>query len=64
MALTNATMPYLVRLADLGAEAALAEDPGFLRGLNVAGGKITYAPVARDQGRESVSPQDALAAAA
>jgi alanine dehydrogenase len=64
MALTNATMPYLVRLADLGVEAALAEDPGFLRGLNVAGGQVTYAPVARDQGRESVPPQEALATAA
>src|SRR3954470_8935136 len=36
-ALTNATMPYLVRLADQGI-AALHRDPGFLRGLNVFAG--------------------------
>ena len=64
MALTNATMPYLLRLADLGVEGALDADPGFLSGLNVAGGQVTYAPVARDQGRESVSPREALAALA
>ncbi len=64
LALTNATMPYLVRLADAGVEGALGADPGFLAGLNVAGGKLTYAPVARDQGRESVPAREALAALA
>ena len=44
-ALTNATMPYLLRLADQGLDA-LDDDPGFRAGLNVAGGEITYAPVA------------------
>jgi len=44
-ALTNATMPYLLRLADHGT-GALDDDPGFRAGLNVAGGEITYAPVA------------------
>ena len=38
-ALTNATMPYVVKLADEGVHAALARDPGFLAGLNVAGGQ-------------------------
>ena len=33
-ALTNATLPYVRRLADLGVDAALAEDPGLARGLN------------------------------
>ena len=64
MALTNATMPYLLRLADLGVEGALDADPGFMSGLNVAGGKVTYAPVARDQGRESIPAREALAALA
>ena len=41
---------------------ALASDAGFLDGLNVAGGHITYEPVARDQGLEYTPPQDALAA--
>jgi alanine dehydrogenase len=60
-ALTNATMPYVVRLAEEGVHAALAADPGLLAGLNVAAGAVTSEPVARDQGRERVTPQDALA---
>ena len=63
-ALTNATMPYVLKLADGGAQAALAADPGFMKGLNVAAGKLTYAPVAEDQGLEYTTPQDALAALA
>jgi alanine dehydrogenase len=60
-ALTNATMPYVVRLAEKGVLRALESDPGFMRGLNVAAGEVTYEPVARDQGRTYVAPQDALA---
>ncbi|MCW3000814.1 MAG: alanine dehydrogenase [Conexibacter sp.] len=59
-ALTNATMPYIVKLAAEGVEAALASDPGFLAGLNVAGGEITYAPVAADQGLTAADPLEAL----
>jgi alanine dehydrogenase len=59
-ALTNATMPFVVKLADKG-PAALAGDPGFMAGLNVAAGRVTYAPVANDQGREYTPPQEALA---
>jgi alanine dehydrogenase len=59
-ALTNATMPYVLKLADHGVQAALASDPGFLAGLNVAGGELTYAPVAADQGMEAVEPTVAL----
>jgi alanine dehydrogenase len=61
-ALTNATMPYLLRLADEGVHRALGSDPGFMAGLNVAAGKLTYEPVARDQGLEHTPPEDALAA--
>ena len=60
-ALTNATMPYVLKLADRGVKAALASDPGFAKGLNVAAGKVTYEPVAEDQGLDYVSPADALA---
>jgi alanine dehydrogenase len=60
-ALTNATMPYLIKLADQGVHRALGADPGFMRGLNVAAGKLTYEPVARDQGLEYTAPEDALA---
>ena len=63
-ALTNATMPYVVKLADQGVHQALAGDPGFMQGLNVAAGKVTYEPVARDQGLDHAAPQDALAAIA
>jgi len=63
-ALTNATMPYVVRLADEGVHAALGTDPGFMDGLNVAAGKVTYAPVARDQGLEFTAPEEALTAVA
>jgi alanine dehydrogenase len=52
-ALTNATMPYLVRLAGDGARTALTGDPGFLAGLNVCGGKVTYGPVAEAIGVEA-----------
>jgi alanine dehydrogenase len=60
-ALTNATMPYLIKLADDGVHRALGSDPGFMRGLNVAAGKLTYEPVARDQGLDYTAPEDALA---
>jgi alanine dehydrogenase len=61
-ALTNATMPYLITLASEGVHRALGSDPGFMRGLNVAAGKLTYEPVAREQGLEFTPPEDALAA--
>jgi alanine dehydrogenase len=63
-ALTNATIPYIVKLAEQGAQQALASDPGFMKGLNVAGGEVTYEPVARDQGRPFTPPAEALAAVA
>jgi alanine dehydrogenase len=60
-ALTNATMPYVIKLAEHGVHAALKSDPGFLEGLNVAAGEVTYAPVAADQGLVAVDPLEALA---
>jgi alanine dehydrogenase len=48
-ALTNATMPYVIRLADEGL-AALDGDPSFRAGLNVAGGEVVCAPVAEALG--------------
>ena len=44
-ALTNATLPYVRRLAG-GIDAALESDPGLARGVNVRDGSITYEPVA------------------
>src|SRR5829696_4488679 len=63
-ALTNATMPYVVKLATLGPHEALTADPGFLRGLNVAAGRVTYEPVARDQGLVHTPAAEALRALA
>jgi alanine dehydrogenase len=60
-ALTNATMPYVVRLANEGVHGALSADPGFMQGLNVAAGMLTYQPVARDQGLPYTPPAEALA---
>jgi alanine dehydrogenase len=59
-ALTNATLPYLVKLCDLGVRDALTSDPGFLAGLSTIGGRLTSEPVARDQGREFTPPAEAL----
>jgi len=63
-ALTNATMPYILRLAGEGVHRALSADPGFMAGLNVAAGRVTYEPIAREQGLEFVSPGEALAGVA
>jgi alanine dehydrogenase len=45
-ALNNATLPFALKLANLGAEAAMAADPHLANGLNVSGGKIRHAAVA------------------
>jgi alanine dehydrogenase len=58
--LTNATLPYVVKLADLGAAQALGEDAGLLAGLNVWAGQITCAPVAEAFDLELVAPGRAL----
>lgn len=46
MALTNATLPYAIRLADMGWRQACAKDKGLADGVNVTDGKITYKAVA------------------
>ena len=45
-ALTNATLPYVLALADHGVRTAAVLDPGLRPGVNVAGGRITNAAVA------------------
>ncbi len=59
-ALTNATLPYVLALADLGLEGALARDPGLRPGVNVAAGKVTSAPVAEGTGAEFTPVAEAL----
>ncbi|MDY6951355.1 MAG: alanine dehydrogenase, partial [Thermodesulfobacteriota bacterium] len=46
-ALSNATLPYVVRLAEDGVLEAVQKDPALARGVNVYGGKITYKAVAQ-----------------
>ena len=50
-ALTNATFPYLLELANRGLEAACERHPGLKEGVNTYNGYITYAGVAESQGR-------------
>lgn len=51
-ALSNATLPYAVRLANMGAEAAVRADPALAKGVNTHKGKITYPRVAEAFGLE------------
>jgi alanine dehydrogenase len=46
MALTNATLPYALRIADMGWIEACRRDPGLAEGVNVVDGKVTYKAVA------------------
>ena len=61
-ALNNVTLPYALKLADLGAKEALTADPHLRNGLNVHTGKVTYQPVAEELGYDYVPAEDALAA--
>jgi alanine dehydrogenase len=51
LALTNATFPYLSKLARLGAVAAIQEDQGIAEGVNTYNGVLTYEAVAQAQSR-------------
>ena len=46
VALTDATLKYAVALADKGWEKACADDPALAQGVNIAGGKIVFKPIA------------------
>jgi alanine dehydrogenase len=59
-ALTNATLPYVARLADAGAAAAIAADPGLAAGLNVAGGQVANEAVGESLGVAWTTPAAAL----
>ena len=60
-ALTNATMPYVVHLATAGVHRAMAESPGLKLGVNVAGGEVTYRPVADAVGVPHADVDEVLA---
>ena len=59
-ALTNATLPFVKSLANLGWVGALKADPHLANGLNVSAGRVTYEAVARDLGYEYLSAEEAL----
>jgi len=59
-ALTNATLPYAIALADEGVAGAIRHDPGLRLGVNVAGGVVTHPAVAEGVGYEHISVEDAL----
>jgi len=59
-ALTNATLPYAVALADHGAAGAIRRDPGLRLGVNVAGGRVTHPAVAEGVGADYVPVEEVL----
>ena len=61
LALTNATFPYLMRLANLGAREALRQDAGLTEGLNTWLGTLTHRGVAESQKRSWTSAGNAIA---
>jgi alanine dehydrogenase len=63
-ALTNATMPYVIEIANRGALDAVRTNPGLRLGVNVAAGHVTYAPVAEAVGVPYVPLDEALAGVA
>ncbi|MBZ0296375.1 MAG: alanine dehydrogenase [Anaerolineae bacterium] len=44
--LANATLPYIVKVANMGLRDAVLSDPGLMKGLNVYAGQVTYSAVA------------------
>ncbi len=61
IALNNATLPYVLFLADHGYRRALAADPGLMAGLNVHEGRVTYKAVAKALDYPFTPPEEAIA---
>jgi alanine dehydrogenase len=59
-ALTNATLPYVLSLADNGAREAVARDPGLRMGVNVVRGHVTHPAVAQGVGMPFTPVEEAL----
>jgi alanine dehydrogenase len=59
-ALTNATLPYAVALADHGVADAIRRDPGLRLGVNVAAGRVTHPAVAEGVGADYVPVEEVL----
>jgi alanine dehydrogenase len=61
LALTQATLPYVLSVADLGLRQAMLRDPGLAGGLQTGLGHVTCPRLATDTGRNAVTPSEALA---
>ncbi len=59
-ALNNATLPFVLALADKGWRRALRDNPHLCHGLNIEAGKVTYEAVARDLGYAYVPAETVL----
>jgi alanine dehydrogenase len=59
-ALTNATLPYVLALADHGLEGAIQKMPGLKPGVNVMDGKVTHEAVAEGTGMPYTPVEDVL----
>lgn len=59
-ALGNATLPFMLALADKGWKQACQDDPHLLNGLNVHAGKLTYGAVGEALNLDSITAQEAL----
>ena len=57
-ALTNATLPYVMRLCEAGVREAASDDPGFARGVNVTQGAVVEPGVAEAHGLQAVDLED------
>ena len=60
MALTGATLPYALKIANMGAEAACKADPALMKGLNTYKGHLTFKAVAEAQNLEYTDPTTLL----
>jgi alanine dehydrogenase len=60
LALTNATLPYVQKLANEGYRQALRNTPTLLNGLNIIAGKITHRKVAEAFGLDYHLPESFL----
>ena len=58
LALTGATLPYALKIANLGAEAACKADPALMKGLNTYNGHLTFQAVAEAQGLPYTDPAE------
>ena len=61
LALTNATLPYALQLANKGWKRALKENPALLKGLNMTDGRVTYPGVAEAFGLKLEDPAQFIA---